>query len=122
MRKKFYNDSIGIEIEIDEENKTLKSIEIKEVDTDVFPPLAVDDKVKMSWFVDMITRAIQSILSDRRWQQQASGAIIQQGEDKKIHKCEKCGKEFEVETPCCGVKVTREICPGCHQLIVIRWE
>jgi len=70
VKKKGYStDNINIEIEIDDEIKTLKSIEIKEIDVDVFKPLAIRDKMKMSWFVDALARKIMAVLSDPLFQE-----------------------------------------------------
>jgi len=121
MKKKYYTDSIGIEIEIDEKTRALKRIDITEIDTEVFPPLAVDDKTKMSWLVDAIARQVMALLSDPRMQEKRGGAAVQEGKIQ-THTCEKCGRTFDVKQPCCGGKVSRELCPGCHAPVMIRWE
>ena len=123
MKKKSYTDSIGVEIEINDENGALRLIEIKEIDQDVFPPLAIDDKTKMAWLVDALCAAIKNILADQRLHSGGGGRPIQGGKGR-LYTCEKCGREFEVKQPCdgCSKKTTTEICPGCRHPVRIVWE
>jgi len=121
MRKKYYTDSIGIEFEIDDETKTLKLIEVKEIDVDVFPPLAVDDKIKMSWLVDALAGKIMATLSDARLLEKSQGAAIKQGEQTRTAKCPHCGHPITAKKPCCGGKASHEICPGCGKPVMVEW-
>ena len=65
MKKIFRTDGIGIEIELDEEKKTLKQIIIKEIDIEVFPELDIFDKMKMSWFVNDLAGKVMTALADQ---------------------------------------------------------
>lgn len=132
MKKKFITDSFGIEIEIGD-NGRMKGIDIVEIDADVFPALAVDDKMAMMRFAEAVWVRLREILLGQAFLEggatvqapvQHGGVAIGTKEAVEVE-CSHCGKKFPAKKPCrsgCKGKTTTEICPLCRKPVMIEWE
>jgi hypothetical protein len=105
-------DSIKVEMEIDGSKLRIEA-EIK--DPEVFPPIDWENKKVRALLVDLAANQVKNLLSQR---------FPAQGE-RKVQMipviCKGCGKPFEVEAPCCGVKEKKISCTHCgYEQLLIR--
>ena len=64
MKREFKTSDISMEFEI-EEGSLVANVKI--LDQDVFRPLAIEDKTKMSWFVHSLSNTIMALFSDQKY-------------------------------------------------------
>jgi transposase len=111
MIAKYETDSIKVEMDI-EGGKITVMAEVK--DTEVFPPINWEDKKVRAHLLDLAARQMMNLLSQK--------IPAQARREVKMIPiiCQGCGKQFEVETPCCGEKTKQVTCPHCGkpQLLV----
>lgn len=132
MKKKYVTESISFEIEIGDDAR-LKHIDVVEINPEIFPPLAVDDKTKMILFTETVATRLKEILrgsiflQTKETEQQSTqrgGVAVREGEGKEVE-CPHCGRKFQAKKPCrggCNGRITTEICHTCQKPVRIEWE
>lgn len=99
MLKRYVTDEIEFQLEIGEDGY-LKKVEVKVLDQDVFLPMDLENKQKVSRFVQVVAGQIQSVMSAKDWAKTPVRA-----EQVRSNQCPKCGSELKYEEACCGSKI-----------------
>lgn len=133
MKKRFITDGFGIEVEIDDNSKMIKNINISEIDAEIFPPLDIEDKMKMMRLSEAVWARLREILLASAFvkggvivapKTRQSGVPVGEKETEEV-KCPNCLGTFPAKKPChggCGGRITTELCPLCNQPVRIEWK